>query len=109
MACSHERGIDSLLQNETWLLTALPPGKRAISARWVYRAKPEINPTRTRLKARLVAQGIEKRFGVDFEDTFAPVVKWSTIRLVIALAAALGWPINQMDVVTAFLNGKLKE
>lgn len=101
--------IDSLIQHDTWALTALPPSKRALSARWVYRAKPEVNPTHTRLKARLVARATEQRSGVDYEDTFAPVVERSTIRLIIALAAAHGWPITQMDVITAFLNGKLKE
>lgn len=108
MAAMREE-IDSLQQHNTWTLTELPPGHRVLSARWVYRAKPEINPSRTRLKARLVARGIEQRSGIDFNDTFAPVVKWSTIRLIIALAAAHGWPITQMDVVTAFLNGTLKE
>lgn len=97
-AAAMREEIDSLIQHDTWVLTALPPGKQAISARWVYRAKPEINPTRTQLKAHLVARGIEQRSGVDFEDTFAPVVKWSTIHLIIALAAAHGWPITQMDV-----------
>lgn len=101
--------FDSLVQNDTWELVPLPPGKKAISARWVYRAKHELNPTRVRLKARLVARGFEQKHGIDFDDTFAPVVKWSTLRLIIALAAALGWKLHHMDVVTAFLNGKLKE
>lgn len=60
-------------------------------------------------KARLVVKGYEQRAGIDYDETFAPVVKWSTIRAMIALAASLGWNITHMDVVTAFLNGHLDE
>lgn len=100
---------DSLIENDTWELTTLPTNRRALSARWVLRIKPDLNPVHTRLKARLVAKGYEQQAGLDYNETFAPVVKWSTLRTVIALAAALGWPIFHLDVVTAFLNGKLQE
>jgi hypothetical protein len=104
-----ESEFSSLMENGTWKLVELPPGHRALSARWVLRLKPDLNPTHTRLKARLVPKGYEQTFGIDYTKTFAPVIKWSTLRLVIALAAALGSIVTHMDVVTAFLNGKLTE
>jgi hypothetical protein len=65
--------------------------------------------THTRLKARLVAKGYEQTFGIDYDETFSPVIKWSTLCLIIALASCFGWPLIHLDVVTAFLNGKLVE
>lgn len=100
------------LKNKTWELTELPPGRRAVSSKWIFKTKPicdPSDPTRTRLKARLVARGLEQQHGIDYNDTFAPVVRWSTLRTIIAIAVAAGWPISHMDVVTAFLNGNLQE
>jgi hypothetical protein len=62
-----------------------------------------------RLKARLIAKGYKQTFGIDYDKTFAPVVKWSTLRLIIAIASCFGWPLVHLDVITAFLNGKLME
>lgn len=100
---------DSLLSTHTWDLGPLPLGQHALSSKWVYKTKPEMDDTRFRLKARLVARGFEQQFGVDFEETFAPVVKWSTLCSVIALSVALGWELHHMDIITAFLNGVLAE
>lgn len=94
--------------NQTWELTLLPPGQKALSARWVLWEKVDQHGHITH-KARFVARGNEQRAGLDYEETFAPVVKWSTVRLIVALAVVLAWPITHMDVVTAFLNGTLKE
>lgn len=101
--------FDSLMKMHTWDLVELPPGRRPISSKWTYKVKPTARPTHARLKARLVARGLEQRYGIDFKETFAPVVRWSTLRALIALATTLNWPIQHMDVVTAFLNGLLKE
>lgn len=87
----------------------LPPGRKPLSSKWVLKLKPNINPTLVHLKAQLIAKGYEQREGIDFHETFTPVVKWSTIRVIIALATALGWPIHHMDVITTFLNGHLDE
>jgi hypothetical protein len=100
---------DSLLENDTWELVPLPPNRKALSARWVLRNKDKISPVRRRLKARLVARGYKQQYGINYTETYAPVVHWSTLRLIIAIAADLGWSISHMDVITAFLNGKLKE
>jgi hypothetical protein len=87
----------------------LPPGKKAITTKWVYKTKPSLNGAPPRLKARLVARGFEQRFGIDFKETFAPVVKWSTICALTAYAAQLNHEIHHLDVKTAFLYGLIKE
>ncbi|CAM6103220.1 unnamed protein product [Calypogeia fissa] len=99
--------LAAIHKNNTWGLVVLPLGKVPISSRWVYKVKPTADVDR--LKARLVARGNEQIYGIDFNNTFAPMVKWATLRTVTAIAAALQWEIHHMDVVTAFLNGKVKE
>ena len=101
--------IASIYANRTWSLVPLPPDKKAITSKWVFKLKPGINGETTRFKARLVARGFEQTDGVDFVETFAPVVRWETIRILVAIAVHLNWPIHQLDVLTAFLNGILKE
>jgi hypothetical protein len=101
--------IESINCNRTWSLVPLPPDKKAISSRWVYKVKPGTAGNPTRYKARLVARGFEQKDGVDFLETFAPVVRWETIRVLIAIAVHLNWPIHQLDILTAFLNDILKE
>jgi histone deacetylase 1/2 len=101
--------IASIHINQTWTLVPLPLNKKAITSRWIYKLKPGVNGGTTRYKARLVARGFEQKFGIDFMDTFAPVVRWEMIRILIAIAVHLNWPIHQLDVLTAFLNGILEE
>lgn len=101
--------INSIYNNHTWSLVPLPPQKKDITSRWVFKVKPGIDSNQTRFKARLVARGFEQTDGVDFLDAFAPVVRWETIRILIAIAVHLNWTIHQLDVLTAFLNGILKE
>lgn len=99
--------INSIQENGTWDLVDLPKGHTLISARWVFKLKTGSLGTAHKYKARLVARGFEQRKGIDYTETFAPTVKWSTIRLVTALAASQSWDIHHLDVVTAFLNGEL--
>ena len=101
--------MESILSNNTWTLVPLPPHKRAISSKWVFKIKTCNNGNPPRYKARLVARGFEQEDGSDFLDTFAPVVRWETIRTLVAIATHLGWPLHQLDVLTAFLNGILTE
>ena len=101
--------INSIHNNHTWSLMPLPLGKKAITSRWVFKIKEGPNGELSRYKARLVARGFEQTDGVDFLETFAPVVRWETIRILIAIAVHLNWPIHQLDVLTTFLNGILKE
>lgn len=99
----------SILANKTWSLVPLPLGQKAITTRWVYHTKPGPHGIGLRYKARLVARGFQQRHGIDYHDTFAPVVKWETIRLVIAIATHPHWQILHLDVQTAFLNNTLQE
>jgi hypothetical protein len=99
----------SIEMNQTWRLTQLPPGHRAIGLKWVYKLKKDSNGDVVKRKARLVAKGYVQRQGVDFEEVFAPVARMESVRVMIALAAHHGWPVHHMDVKTAFLNGELLE
>ncbi|KAJ9546486.1 LOW QUALITY PROTEIN: hypothetical protein OSB04_019029 [Centaurea solstitialis] len=103
---------DELLQferNKVWTLTSLPAGKSAIGTKWVFRNKKDENGVVVRNKARLVSQGYCQEEGIDYEETFAPVARLEAIRIFLAYAAHRGFKVYQMDVKSAFLNGKLKE
>jgi hypothetical protein len=100
--------IKSIEKNKTFDMVPLPVGKSAITAKWVYKKKPGINGGPPRYKAHLVARRFEQRYGIDFEEMFAPVVKWSTIRALIARTAHQGHTIHHMDVKTTFLYGLLR-
>ncbi|GJU81401.1 retrovirus-related pol polyprotein from transposon TNT 1-94 [Tanacetum coccineum] len=101
--------MDSLVSNNTWELSDLPPGSKAIGCRWVFRIKYHTDGSIQTFKARLVIQGFSQRQGVDYFDTYAPVARITSIRVLFALASIYNLPIHQMDVKTAFLNGDLDE
>jgi hypothetical protein len=108
-----QKGIDnerqSLEDNEVFEIADLPAGRRAITSRWVFKKKiGHDNKVKTH-KARLVARGFQQEEGIDYEETFATVVKASSYKLLLALAALLGLPVYLMDVKTAFLHGWLDE
>ncbi|KAL2251475.1 UNVERIFIED_CONTAM: Retrovirus-related Pol polyprotein from transposon TNT 1-94 [Sesamum indicum] len=100
--------MNSLKKNNTWELCQLPKGKKALQNRWVYRVKEE-SDGKKRYKARLVVKGFQQRYGIDFTDVFTPVVKLTTICLVLSMVAAENLELQQMDVKTAFLHGDLEE
>jgi hypothetical protein len=101
--------MKSLHDNHTFDLVKLPKGKRALTNRWIYKVKQEEHTSQPRYKARLVVKGFRQRKGIDFDEIFSPVVKMSSIRVVLSLAASLDLEIEQMDVKTAFLHGDLEE
>jgi len=101
--------IDAIKENNTWTLTSLPKDRKAIGSKWVYKIKRDSNGKIDRYKARIVAKGYSQVEGIDYFDTFAPVVKLSSIRVIFAIANIKGWIIHQMDVVLTFLNGDLLE
>jgi len=104
--------FEALDRNKTWDLvdedTALLSGKRVIGCKWVYKLKRNANGSHC-FKAHLVIQGFEQEYGIDYKETFAPVAKFVTVRILFALAAKYNWEIEQMDIVTAFLNPLLQE
>ncbi|CAI7903250.1 unnamed protein product [Closterium sp. NIES-53] len=100
---------DSLVENETWELCELPPGKKAISSKLIFRHKYGPDGELTRYKSRLVAKGFQQTKGKDFDEIFAPVGRETTLRVMLGMAANRGWKIKQIDITTAFLNGIILE
>ncbi|KAL3519542.1 hypothetical protein ACH5RR_017691 [Cinchona calisaya] len=96
-------------KNKTWELVDKPQDMKVIGVKWVFRTKLNADGSINKKKARLVVKGYAQIFGVDYFDTFAPVSRLDTIRLLFALSAQLGWKVHQMDVKSAFLNGILEE
>ena len=101
--------MKSLISNRTWKLVDLSPGCKTIGCKWVLRKKLKPNGSIDKFKARLVAKGFKQKSDLDFFDTFYPVTRITSIRLLIAIAAIFDLKIHQMDVKTAFLNGDLEE
>ncbi|CAL1351945.1 unnamed protein product [Linum trigynum] len=105
-----KRELDALHANNTWTLVPRPPPSTSvIGCRWVYTIKMNPDGTIERHKARLVAQGFTQELGVDYNETFAPVAKMSTVRTLLAVASRQQWPLYQLDVKNAFLHGDLAE
>jgi hypothetical protein len=103
-----EDEINSLLQNETWVLVENPSGRKPIQNRWVYKIKRDSHGG-IKFKARLVAKGFSQRPGIDYNETYSPVVKHDSIRTILSLSAVLDLELLQLDVKTAFLNGEITE
>lgn len=101
--------MSSLQENDVWDLVELPQGRKAIGSKWVFKKKMGADGTIERYKARLVAQGYAQRYGMDYDETFCPVVRQESLRVLIALSVKNGLKVHQVDVTMAFLNGSLQQ
>ncbi|GJX05247.1 zinc finger, CCHC-type containing protein [Tanacetum coccineum] len=101
--------MDSIMDNNTWVLADLPPGYKSLGCKWIFKRKLKVDGTNEKFKARLVIQGFKTMSGIDYFDTYALVARSNTIRLLIAMALIHNIFIHKIDVKTAFLNGELDE
>lgn len=101
--------LEALEENHTWSISDRPATGATLTTKWVFTVKRDEAGAIEKYKARLVARGFQQQAGVNFFDTYAPVVKLESVRLLLAIAAARAWVITQFDISTAFLNGVLEE
>jgi histone deacetylase 1/2 len=101
--------FQALRRNGTWQLVPPRSGVSVIDSKWIFKVKNHTDGSIERYKARLVAKGFKQRYGLDYEDTFSPVIKPTTIRLLFSLDVTRGWYLRQMDAQNAFLHGVLEE
>ena len=101
--------MDLIMSNYTWELINLPPASKPIGCKWVFRKKYHTDGMLHTYKAKLVAKGFQQKEGIDYFDTYAPVARITSIRVIFALASIYDLYVHQMDVKTAFLNGDLNE
>ena len=101
--------FEALQRNNTWSLVPLLEGRIPIGYRWVYKVKENPDGSVGKYKARLVAKGFHQQAGFEFNETFSPVVKPTTIGIVLTIALSRGWSVRQLDINNAFLNGILQE
>jgi hypothetical protein len=97
----------SILKNDVWDIVPRPEGKSVVTSKWIYKIKHAVDESIEKYKARFVARGFSQVEGVDYDETFSPVARYTSIRSIIALVASMGWKLHQMDIKTTFLNGEI--
>jgi len=101
--------MEALQKNNTWKLIPQPEGKKIIGCKWVFSIKYKADGSIDRYKTRLVAKGFTQTYDIDYVETFFPIAKLNTIRVLLSLVANLDWPLLQLDVKNVFLHGDLEE
>ena len=102
--------MESLYKNQTWKLVELSKGRHVVGCKWIFKRKPGLSEKEgIRYKARLVAKGFSQKEGVDFNKIFSPMVRHTSIRVLLAIVANQDLELEQLDVKTAFLHGRLEE
>jgi hypothetical protein len=99
----------SIIKNDVWEIVHRPKSKDVISSKWLFKIKHVADGSIEKYKARFVARGFSQKKGIDSEETFAPIARYTSIRTIIALATKMKWKLHQMDVKTTFLNGVIEE
>ena len=99
----------SIMKNDVWDVVPRPKGKSVVTSKWIYKIKHATDGSIEKYKAIFVAHGFSQKQGIDYEETFAPVARYTSIRSVLALATMMKWKIHQMDVKTSLLNGAVEE
>lgn len=103
-----EEELENLRKNETWEIVPRPKDRKIVKCKWVFKKKYE-NGSVSRYKARLVARGYTQVEGIDYKETFSPVIKMKSIRALLAYSVEQNWLVHQLDITAAYLNGKLSE
>ena len=99
----------SIMTNHVWEVVPRPEDRSVVGSRWIYKIKYAADGSVEKYTVRFIAKGYAQKEGIDYEETFAQVARYTSIRFVISLAAQLGWEIHQLDVKTTFLNGVIEE
>jgi hypothetical protein len=100
---------NALVHNNTWQLVPACPGKNVVDCKWIFKTKCHVDDAIEWHKARLVAKGFNQWYGMDYAETFSPVINPTIVRLILTINVSKGWTIQQADVKNAFLNGDLQE
>lgn len=99
----------TLEKNATWEKVDLPQGKTIVGSKWAFAVKYNLDGSWERYKAQLVAKGFTHTYGIDYSETFSPVAKLNTVRVLLLVSVNIDWPLHQLDVKNAFLNGDLAD
>ena len=104
-----DKELEAIIKNDTWELVNPPKDHKSIGVEWIYKTKLNEKGEVDRYKARLVVKGYKQKYGIDYQEVFAPVIRLEIVRLVLAIAAQYNWKVYHIDVKSAFLNGNHEE
>ena len=100
---------ESIMKNDVWDVVLRPKDKFVVTSKWLYKIKHGADGSAEKFKARFVARGFSQKEGIDYDEIFAPVARYTSIRSIISLVASQGWSLHHMDVNTTLLHGSIKE